>query len=1364
MIDLTPDLAGGFLTPAQRKSPSTAPVPDSGIRRTEEEDILDAINEVAAEEDDFSSGSDEDAYRERSWGQVVTRRPHHLKPITVQLPASTLVHPRSVGANFVPPLSPLKEKQAVQILLNAEPSQKDEDFIEFQLDQFCCYVDTAQYDSEMRALHSHATSSGKETYFFDGILRVGTVQCYVQRVAFEEIPLGNYGKEEPSVGDQIWIRSLHNRRKEIYYKLQTPAFEYTRYHNKFVWVADLAKHVVDFCTHVLDQGHKVSIHLFREDFSTWLKHTHQNNTSFQKWYAQRGSDDFRQSIVVNNPFIRKEVWSMIPQKKQRHISIFSEISSPFNAIPVQGVLPAKDEYPPTIVTPYIYDCFSHLELGNILQPVRPSFGQDKAISGPWPPNTLKEPVVVQEGIYGAVEGIISRIQPGHLISTPPDEEESGTKWKTHRTDKKWYGLVKKVRISKRDRRRFDVTWLYQPEDTPCCSMKYPWDNELFLSNHCTCEQSEKVREDQVLGVHSVAWHGNPDSQADFFVRQTYLSEEGRFVTLQAAHRRCDHEHTASPSYSIRDTVLVKLPRYDYLEPCELLEYLETGTQVRLRRLARRSEFSSGCPPNELVYTEQEICCRVSAIATRCIIRCYTPEEKVPVPYNQRGVGNAFFVTHRLLQDGRLQPWTNADEPSFRQGFDPHQNVKKLRALDLFSGIGNLGRGFEDGGAVEAKWVNDIWDVAAHTYMVNSKNPISIAPFLGSIDELLRLGLARKFSKSVPKPSEVDVILGGSPCQGFSLITQNKGSRRQIKNRSMVASFASAVDLWRPKWGILENVRTIVQSSKDNKENCFSQLICALVGMGYQMQIILGDAWSYGAPQGRVRVFLCFAAPGLQLPHPPYPSHSNPKGKSSGKLGNMTNGEPYVSREDRPTAFKYVTVLEATADLPDIYDSNPDTCIAFPDHRLSVGITTGRGHYGRRKQIRSIPISPYGVNFVKAYYGRNNTTPDMFSHEARHFPLGAMRTKPVSKAWGRQHPHQLFGTITTSCNFSDARLGGSLMHWNQPRPLTVMEARRAQGVPDDEVLCGAPRDQWKLVGNAVARQVSIALGLMLRQAWAGTLYEGAFPDVPTVSSVPTPAVSVIQEPETQNKEEQDVCPVIVYDDDDESDDDYVDDPNGMDDADDADDADDVMSLGELTSQAEAGPFSSTRATSLIEILEVSGRDTSASTGRSAANEKKRQLSETNFAPGRWPPSPVKKQRVEIVISDDEDDDLEYAGAADPTAVHIQHPNDPTMVTISIKNNNEEEDGLEEVEATNSAVAPARTMITPAAVQLSIEGDEELQDAGSFNRETIRSQTMDGPVIVGISDDEEDGMEGAGENAQRQTVIYPTVVRISSEESF
>jgi DNA (cytosine-5)-methyltransferase 1 len=222
---------------------------------------------------------------------------------------------------------------------------------------------------------------------------------------------------------------------------------------------------------------------------------------------------------------------------------------------------------------------------------------------------------------------------------------------------------------------------------------------------------------------------------------------------------------------------------------------------------------------------------------------------------------------------------------------------------------------------------------------------------------------------------------------------------------IVISFALFVDLYRPKYGVLENMETIVQARHNRTNNLLPQLFCVVVGMGYQTQLILGDSWSHGAPQTRKRVFLYLAAPGLRLPETPLASHSHSPMIRARDLGAICNGEPFVrrlfgpvafkyvsageatadlpprlfgpvafkyvsAREATadlpprlfgPAAFKYVSAREATADLPPIQDAKPDCCIAFPDHRVVGGMTARL-----RVQFAAILIHPYGMNFAKAW--------------------------------------------------------------------------------------------------------------------------------------------------------------------------------------------------------------------------------------------------------------------------------------------------------------------------------------------------------------------------------------------------------------
>ncbi|KAI3401141.1 hypothetical protein diail_287 [Diaporthe ilicicola] len=1064
-----------------------------------------ALVEAVAEEAEFEETDLESDF------EKVQQHPQFSKGLVIEIPTSTLIAPRSAFRGPAEYASVSNEGLAVRSLLESDPSQLDEDFIEFVLDDFVVYIDTQRHPQEMRALHTHATSTGQQKFYFNGTLRLGDIEYRVEKIPFEEIPLGNYGKDHPTVGDQLWICSELNRGKNIYYRLGKPSIEYARFHKDFLWVADLAKHTVDFSEHLLELGQSVSIRHFQQDFAQWLQTVHGSSPVFQKWYKKRGTGDFRQSINANQQFIRKELFDMFNGRDWSGIHIFREVASPFGLFSRQGqgFLSKGDSVPHTIVTPFIYDCFSHMEMGKILKPVQLSVSTEEAISRSWPTSETESLRFIRRvPASHQHRAMIDNIIPGDTISIAPDTKDTDTKWSTNKPDKQWYGLVQRVSTTKVKtglQRHFDITWMYDPEDTPCCSMRYPWKNELFLSDHCTCEERQRrIPEHAVIGVHTVEWFGTPQTKAEFFVRQTYQVEQRRWVSLQQAHVCCRHEKNQphQRKFLVGETVLVLTPGTLVLEPREILGYGKDKKTVRLRKFIRRAEIDSQCAPNALIHTDEELSADVSRIHARCMIRCYCPHEVIPPPYNGHGTGNAFIITHRKLANGFVYPLSPANKPTIRQGFDPKSPVQKLRGMDLFSGCGNFGRGLEDGGAVESKWVNDVWDTAIHTYMANATDPTSVHPFLGSIDDLNLQAFEGRFSASVPCPGEVDLVSGGSPCPGFSLITANKQTIQQAKNRSLVAAFAANVDFYRPKYGILENVRTIVQGKENRTEDYFSQLICAIVGMGYQAQIILGDAWSHGAPQARVRAFLYFAAPGLELPQAPDLSHSHPKKKEYGSLGMMTNGEPYIVRSNRPTAFKYVTALQATADLPDIYDGKTDTCVRFPDHRLSVslssgdlevGVKDGRGKNGRTQSL-NMAMRPFGMNMGKAWHHSvkdrlsGDTFHDMFDHERDAYPRdGIARTSELSKGWGRVHPHGVFHTVTTVCHWTDARIG-TLSHWEQPRPLTVMEIRRAQGIPDHEVLLGSVKEQWEMVGNAVARQIAMALGLALRKAWVGSLYE------------------------------------------------------------------------------------------------------------------------------------------------------------------------------------------------------------------------------------------------------------------------------------
>ncbi|ORY58893.1 uncharacterized protein BCR38DRAFT_446916 [Pseudomassariella vexata] len=1091
------------------------------------------------------------------------------KNVVVALPEPTMTDPKSLYGEFVPPAPLADEMSAVTCLLNIMSQQggDDEDFIEFELSDFSIYINTKYYLTEFRPLHHLATRTASDKFCFDGVLSSGETKFYLKNVPFRELPIGSYGTEEHTIGGQIWIRSELNKTRNIYYKLGKPSVEYERFYTPFLWIADLAKHVVDYLKHLHDQRRRATLHDFRARFSIFLFGKHSRSATFRRWHSAHSNGDFRTAVAANIGFIWKEavgvfhadgkahdLWKELPRSESQEghlykpnlgpipISSKSSDSSSDSVELRDSPAPKKKEtasnsekVADTIVTPYIHNLFSHMNFHDIMKSVTPvDVIEDLRKSMIQRTGLQHQPIIIRSRSQQKNrKELITSIQSGDVISTLWDSVNTETNWKSpksdhHETVQVWYCVVQKVHESNKHRRSFSVIWLYHPSETACHVMKYPWVNELFMSNLCNCDD-RRIDEDEVISTHDVEWFGSPSTSSEFFVRQTWISHERCYTALKEDHMVwgdrmvCQHHKSdTDASYQIGDTVLVQGRQFLDIYEIEALFAERTKKFARVRRLLRRKDVdrtAKTCPPNELIYSKQLVEIAAERIVRRCMVRIFGVDERIPAPYDRNGTGDAFYITHEEMPSYEdksphyvpLDPETFRSSRRLREGFDAKSTPKdyKLRGLELFCGGGNFGRGLEEGGGIEMKWANDIWWNAIHTYMANSK-PDACTPYYGSVDNFLHRALAGK--RDVPKPGDVQFISGGSPCQGFSLLTSDKTTDKQRKNQSLVASLASFIDLHRPQYGLIENVSMMVAPKSRGKECVFTQLVCAIVGLGYQARILYLDAWTFGAPQSQNRIFLSFAAPGVKLPMPPAPSHSHPPGTKLSPVGELSNGLPYGEMTDEPVLFKFVSAVEAVNDLPSIQEGMPAYCIGFPDHRISASYTLRA-----RRQLAQVPTQPWGMNYSKAYFGYWEDKGETYDSDqgdseedggsggggsrfvpgtisakdcARIFPSSReVRMQKDSKGWGRVIPNRLFPTITTSCKICDARTG-NLSHWEQPRPLSVLEARRAQGFLDHEVITGNPRDQWHIVGNSVSRHVALALGLVIREAWFETLHGGA----------------------------------------------------------------------------------------------------------------------------------------------------------------------------------------------------------------------------------------------------------------------------------
>lgn len=367
-----------------------------------------------------------------------------------------------------------------------------------------------------------------------------------------------------------------------------------------------------------------------------------------------------------------------------------------------------------------------------------------------------------------------------------------------------------------------------------------------------------------------------------------------------------------------------------------------------------------------------------------------------------------------------------------------------------------------------QWAVDWYNEAIHTYKANMVDQDAIKLFRGSVNDYLTQAMQGKGRGLVAQLGEVEFMSAGSPCPGFSIFNHNKTNDRGLFDASMVASVASFVDFYRPRYALMENVKGMASGQDTN--NVLAQVICALLGMGYQVRTFGLDAWNFGSPQSRSRIFISIAAPGMEpMPEPPH-THSHPETVTRASLGKTPNGLHTGSRYTSLTPFSYISAAEATKDLPET--DGRTSCIPYPDHRMSFALSTLH-----RVCIASIPRFPGGGSFVTAFAKgyMPQAQVDDYSWD------NPIRAGKDSKSWKRVRGTGLIPTVMTRPRPWDG-LGSGCLHWDQHRVLTIMEVRRAQGFPDHEVLIGSPTEQWKIIGNSVDRSVALALGLSLQTAW------------------------------------------------------------------------------------------------------------------------------------------------------------------------------------------------------------------------------------------------------------------------------------------
>lgn len=188
--------------------------------------------------------------------------------------------------------------------------------------------------------------------------------------------------------------------------------------------------------------------------------------------------------------------------------------------------------------------------------------------------------------------------------------------------------------------------------------------------------------------------------------------------------------------------------------------------------------------------------------------------------------------------------------------------KKFNVIDLFAGAGGLSEGFKQAG-FHILAANEIDPVFSETFIKN--NP-ETKMFTGDIRNVS----VEEFRKQCGINGEkVDVIVGGPPCQGFSI-----AGRRDPKDprNSLFMEFIRFVDGFRPKFFVMENVTGILSMKTASEEHVKDIIIHEFEKIGYNVNAKKVIAADYGVPQKRRRVFFIGTNTGKKINFPE-PTHS-----------------------------------------------------------------------------------------------------------------------------------------------------------------------------------------------------------------------------------------------------------------------------------------------------------------------------------------------------------------------------------------------------------------------------------------------------------------------------------------------------------
>lgn len=394
-------------------------------------------------------------------------------------------------------------------------------------------------------------------------------------------------------------------------------------------------------------------------------------------------------------------------------------------------------------------------------------------------------------------------------------------------------------------------------------------------------------------------------------------------------------------------------------------------------------------------------------------------------------------------------------------------------LDLFAGCG----GFSNGFIKKNFTIKGAIEVDKDIALTYRKNHSDTKLFIGDIRKLNIEDVRNELG-------DIDVIIGGPPCQGFSV-----AGKRDVNDQrnTLPLEFIKYVDYFKPKIFVMENVKGLISMDKGRVLKHFIERFEAI---GYKVKYELLNCADYEIPQTRERIFVVGVREDINIEFS-FPS----KSKTMITLGEAIGDIEQVGTFEETNQHNHDMFFPVDRRTYELLGEGNFLCdLRHGENHVHSWEISLKGECSQKEMDILNAISE---NRRKKKYGNKDGNPlsieDILEltnyDDIRNEIENLLRMRYIGKIDGKYDIHdrkiniglRIFDRdkpVNTITTLSGAN--SSYAHYSQPRNFTVREVARLQTFDDDFIFYGSIRSQYKQVGNAVPPKIAEKIAEQVKQ--------------------------------------------------------------------------------------------------------------------------------------------------------------------------------------------------------------------------------------------------------------------------------------------